>query len=340
MAIITSTVSQAIDSRSQRKDVKRAAAAEQAGIAEARNDINAGYEAAIPLINQGYDDARGSINNYSGRIFNNFNTGEAAARGDINAGFGDALNFLNTGYEDAIGTLNPLASTATQYTDEQANLLGLNGDQSYQDALSRVNDPLQAEQERAFRRNSAMFGGSGLSGNVLSALAEQTRNRTAGNIDSRVNLLGQAGSPALNALQQISQMQLSQGQDQSNLATGQAGALSGISQNFTNNRGNALQNIMQMLSNLDLSQGQQLGGMEVDQGNVLAQLSQNMGTANAAPFAWGAQQSPWSNALSTGLNAFGGLGGFSGGGSTAQSGSTPYGYMGPQYQQWLAGQGG
>lgn len=207
-------------------------------------------------------------------------------RTDYLQGVQSGLQFTNQGFGQAQETLSPLAAMAQPYLDEQYNLLGLGGDDAYQQALSRVSDPLQAEQERAILRNNAALGGVG--GNILSQLADQTRSRTEANIGNRLAMLAAAGTPGLNALQQRANMQLNQGLRMGDILQG---AGSGLSQMETNRR--------QALANIELGQGSQL-----------AQLAQNMGTANAGGSAYAANNpSPLSQGLTAGLNAFTAMGG-------------------------------
>ena len=141
-----------------------------------------------------------------------------------------ALPLIQQGFEGARETLNPLSQLAQTGVNEQFDLLGLGGQGAFDTALSRVSDPLVNEQERAFRRNAAAFGGVG--GNVLSALAEQTRQRTEANIGNRLNQLAQASSPALNALQQTAAFQANQGTTEANTLIGQGSQLAQLSQNL------------------------------------------------------------------------------------------------------------
>jgi hypothetical protein len=201
-------------------------------------------------------------------------------------GIQSGLQFTNQGYGQAMDTLNPIARLAQPYVDEQYNLLGMGGQDQYQQALSRVSDPLQAEQERAFMRNNAQLGGVG--GNALSALAEQTRARTEANIGNRLGMLSAAGTPSLNALQSISNMRLNQGLRMGDILQGAGSDLSTMEQN----RRMAMANI------------------ELGQGNQLAQLAQNLGTAQAGGSAYAAQNAPaLAQGLTSGLSAFMGAGG-------------------------------
>ena len=207
-------------------------------------------------------------------------------RQDYLQGIQSGLQFTNQGFGQAQNTLNPLAQLAQPYIDEQYNLSGLGGNEAYQSALSRVADPLVQAQEQAILRNNAALGGVG--GNVLSALADQTRQRTEANIGNRLSQLAMSGSPALNALQQRSNMQLNQGLRMADIMQG-AGA--GLADMETNRR-NALANI------------------EIGQGAQMSQLAQNLGTARAGGSAYAAQNAPaLTQGLAAGLNAFSGMGG-------------------------------
>ena len=207
-------------------------------------------------------------------------------RQELLGGIGGQLGFTDQGFQSSAGTLSPLAQMAMPFIDEQSALLGFGGEEARQGALGRVADPLQAEQERAFMRNNAQFGGVG--GNALSALAEQTRARTEANIGNRLSQLGSAASPSLNALQQMSNLQLNRGLSMSDIMGG-AG---------------------RDLASQETSRRQALANMELGQGSELAQLSQNLGTARAGGSAFAAQNpSPLSAGLNSGLNTFLAMGG-------------------------------
>lgn len=202
------------------------------------------------------------------------------------AGIQAQTQLTEQGYGQAEQTLSPIAAMAQPYLNEQQNLLGLGGQDAYQQAVGRVADPLQAEQERAFMRNNAALGGVG--GNTLSALAEQTRARTESNIGSRLGQLSAASSPSLSALQNISNMRLNQGQQL-------GGIFGGAGQN---------------LASMEENRRRALANLEVGQGSQMAQLAQNYGTAAAGGQAYAAQNAPaLSQGIMAGLSAYSGAGG-------------------------------
>ena len=208
-------------------------------------------------------------------------------RQELLSGIQGQMDFTSTGFRGAQETLNPLASMAQPYLQEQRALLGLGGQQEYQDALSRISDPLAAEQERALLRNNAALGGVG--GNVLSQLAEQTRARTEANIGNRLGQLGAASSPALNALQNISNLRLNQGLSMADIMGGGG----------------------RDLATQETARRQALANIELGQGSELAQLAQNLGTAQAGGAAFAAQNpNPITQGIASGINMFSGLGGF------------------------------
>lgn len=209
--------------------------------------------------------------------------GDPAA--NVLTGLDLGARFTNQGFSQAENAINPLAQLAAPYLDEQHQLLGLGGNEAYQEAISRIADPLAEEEERAILRNNAQFGGVG--GNVLSQLADRTRARTEANIGNRLSQLASASSPALAALQQISGMRLNRGLSLADLFGGTGRDLATREEN----RRLALANI------------------EVGHGNQLSQLAQNLGTATAGGAAYRAQNAP---AITQGLSA--GLGGFLGAG--------------------------
>ena len=170
------------------------------GTATYRTYDNAGnlIEDSAQAESDAYQVADGTLNRQYGRLGKQYDKANLNLRG----GFAD----LNRTQGQVVDSLEPMAGRAQDFDREQADLLGMNGDVAYQNALSRVADPLQAEQERAILRNNAALGD--VSGNVLSELAEQTRNRTEANINNRVNLLGGAKSQALSVLGQMNQARL------------------------------------------------------------------------------------------------------------------------------------
>ena len=215
----------AYGARQQRDAANRAAQLQAQGVEQARQDVLGAGTNALERLAQG-----------------------AQAQRDV----------IGQTYDQAGNLISPLAGQAQQFTDEQMALLGLSGPEAMQAAMSRVSDPLVAEQERAFLRNQAALGGGvGMSGNILSALAEQTRNRTQANIGTRLNQLQSASTPALNALQQLTQQTLGRGQ-----------AMQGVEREAAVAPANAL----------------------LAQGGQLAQLAQNLGTARAGGAAFRAGQ--------------------------------------------------
>lgn len=202
-------------------------------------------------------------------------------------------------FDEAGNLLAPIASDAYSYQEEQANLLGLNGPEARAAAMARVSDPLAAAQDTALLRNRAALGGVGPSGNVLAALAENARQRTEANIGNRINQLSAAGSPALNALQQLSQQALGRGE-----------VLTGIESSSAANEANLLANLAQQLSTAQQQGGIATANTILGQGTQLAQLAQNLGNVQAgAPLFRAQNASPLSQALQTGLNTYTGLGG-------------------------------
>lgn len=214
----------------------------------------------------------------------------ADPRRELMSGILGQLAFTNQGFTGAQDTISPLAAMAAPYLQQQSDILGLGGDAARQEAISQISDPLAAEQERAFMRNNAALGGVG--GNVLSQLAEQTRSRTEANIGDRLAQLGRASSPALNALQNISNLRLNQGLGMADIMG--VGARD--------------------LSAQETARRQALANLELGQGSALSQLAQNLGTARAGGAAFAAQSpSPLSAGLTAGLGAYTGAGGTFGG---------------------------
>lgn len=250
MAVIASTTALAAgatlyEGKKQRDAAKAASRQQAAGVEAARQDTQQGIQQA------------------TGTLAGNYLTGDNSSPSAINA--------LTQGYGQSSQTLSPLAQMALPYQQEQSDLLGLSGKQAQQQAMSRVSDPLAAAQETAILRNNASLGGVG--GNVLSALAQQTADRTQANIGTRLGQLSNASMPSLNALQAISNNQIGQGQ-------GVAGILG------------------------------QLANTQVGGAGTQAQLSQNLGNANAGYNAYVASNpNPTTQALTSGLNTFTGLGG-------------------------------
>lgn len=198
-------------------------------------------------------------------------------------GIQSGLAFTDQGFNRAEGTLSPIASLAQPYLNEQRNLLGLGGQDAYQQSLSRVADPLQAEQERALLRNNAQLGGVG--GNILSSLADQTRARTEANIGDRLGQLASASSPSLSALQNIANFRLDRDLRMGDITLGAGSDLSQMEQN----------------------RRQALVNFELGQGSDLAQLSQNMATARASRDVYASQNAPaLAQGVMAGVKAYGG----------------------------------
>jgi len=229
-----------------------------------------------------------------------------------------SAGFVNQGYDQANNRLNPIAGRAYGYQDEQAALMGLSGEQAYQDALSRAANPLQAEQERAFSRNQAMFGGVG--GNALSALADQTRRQTEASIGQRLGLLGQASSPSLQALQQMTSNDISRGSNLANVTQSTGGnianaqgnlgyGLSSLNQSVGTNIANAQGNLGSGLSALYQNSGNSMANAYIGQGTQLAQNSNDIGTARAGEYAFRAQQTPLYDAIGATTQVMGSMGG-------------------------------
>ena len=225
-------------------------------------------------------------------------------RGELISGILGQLAFTGQGFAGAQETISPLAAMAAPYLQQQSDILGLGGEEARQQAISQISDPLVAAQERAILRNNAALGGVG--GNVLSTLAEQTRARTEANIGDRLAQLGRASSPALNALQNISNLRLNQGLSMADIM-GVGG---------------------RDLSAQETARRQALANLELGQGSELAQLAQNLGTARAGGAAFAAQSpSPLAAGLTAGLGAYtgagGAFGGFDGNANTAMNVQNP-----------------
>lgn len=204
------------------------------------------------------------------------------------------------GYNEADTLLAPLASNAMPAYAEQGALLGMFGNDARGDALSRISDPLVDEQERALMRNFAgRAGGVGLSGNLLSALADQTRRRSEANLGTRLSQLASYSSPALNALQNLSQQRLARGQ-----------SAAGIEGQSAANQSNLLSQLAAQISGAQQQGGVTAANTILGQGSQLAQLSQNLGTAQAGYPAYRAQNSPaLVQGLQSGIGTYLGLGG-------------------------------
>lgn len=193
-------------------------------------------------------------------------------------------------FDEAGNLISPLANQSQSFTDEQASLLGLLGPQAQSEAMARVSDPLVAEQEQALLRNFGAYGGVAPSGNVLSALADQTRNRVQSNIGSRLQQLQSSGSPALNALQMLTQQTINKGQ-----------AYSGVESAGGTAQANLSANLAQQIAAAQQQGGTVAANTLIGQGSELSQLAQNLGTARAGGAAFKAGQiAP----LTQGVNRF------------------------------------
>jgi hypothetical protein len=222
-------------------------------------------------------------------------------------------DIIGNTFDEAGNLISPLADYAMPFFEEQRALTGMAGEQAQQAALDRAANPLINAQNQAFLRNQAALGGTGLSGNLLSGLAEQTRQQTEGNISQRLAQLQSAGSPALTALQQLSQNVINRGSAQQGVAS-----QSGV------NQSNLMGNIAQQIAAAQQQGGTVAGNVVLGQGSTLAQLAQNLGTAQSIGPTFRAQQvNPLVQGLQTGLGTYLGLGGtfpgFGGGGQTVMA---------------------
>ena len=223
------------ESRKQRKAASRAADQQAAGVEAAQEEVRQARERALGFVSPAFQ----------------------RARTEIGRGFHFARPELERGFEGAIETLDPIAALADPTMREQLALLNLSGEGEFQNALSRVSDPLQAEQERAFRRNVGALGQVG--GNALSQLAEMTRARTEANIGNRLAQLQAAGAPGINALSRISDLNLQRGQ----------------------NLGEFELQRNQALGNLEIDRARTEAGAVLGQVPQLTQLAQNLGVAQS-----------------------------------------------------------
>lgn len=302
MAAVTAAVvagAAATYSARKKEQAARSASRTQAeGVANAQAETRRASEAALPIIERGFQQGRQDIR-----------LGADRASGELRQGFGAGREALQQGFGAGINTLQPIANRGLDPLNESFALLGLGGETSQAEALGRVSDPLQAEQERAFARNAAGLGAVG--GNQLAELAELTRSRTEANIGNRLNQLSQAASPGLAALQQISQFQVNQGQQ-----------LSGLEQQGGIGQARILNDRAASLAQLAAQGGTTQGNAILSQGTQLAQLAQNRGNALAGFEAFRAQNDPAvAQGIRAGIGAFTGFGGstpppqtFSGGG--------------------------
>ena len=215
-------------------------------------------------------------------------------------------DIIGNTFDEAGNLISPLADYAMPFFEEQRALTGMAGEQAQQAALDRASNPLINAQNQAFLRNQAALGGTGLSGNLLSGLAEQTRQQTAGNISQRLAQLQSAGSPALNALQQLSQNVINRGSAQQGVAS-----QSGV------NQSNLMGNIAQQIAAAQQQGGTVAGNVVLGQGSQLAQLAQNLGTAQSiGPTFRAGQVNPLVQGLQAGLGTYLGMGGTLPGGTT------------------------
>jgi hypothetical protein len=341
MAAVTGTViatgAAAYSANRQSSAAKDSARAQREGVEAGIESTRQATEQALPLIDSASFAGNQAIQRGTQAARSDLAGGAENALQSIARGSGLARDELRTGTNQAIGTLQPLVDAGGNILSERDNLLGLGGQEAYQQALSRVADPLAAEQEQAILRNSAALGGVG--GNVLSELADQTRRRTEANISNRINTLGNAASPSLNAMQQVSQMQNLQGQQGSRLAENLGGSQAQIQSGLAGNQANLNTNQGNSLAQLYMNAGQTKANTLLGQGSQLAQLNQNAGNATAGAHTFQAQQTPAAvQALTAGLSAYQGLGGTFGTRPPTNTGATQGGYTGSAMQQWLGGQ--
>lgn len=335
MAAITSAVVVAgatAYSAKKQSDAAKKASRTQARSAERGQDfVQQNVNRALPLLREGFTGAQESITG-----------GTEQARQALLGGLDPTLAELTTGFEQAQQTLSPTAQQGAGASQLQAALSGALGPQAQQQAIrdfqaSPGQQFLQQRQEESLLRNQAALGGGlGQSGRVLSALQEQAAGFAAQDFQNQFARLGQIAGRGDVATTNIANLQAQLGQQRSGIRGGLAQGLAGLSLD------EAAQ-LAQLQRDLGTSQANTL----IQQGTQLAGLEQNRGAALAGYNAFRAQQTPpVVQGLQSGLAAYGGLGGqfnfsgFGAGANSAAQGATPAGYAGPQYQQWIAAQGG
>lgn len=312
---------------------KRSDAAEKAAKTQARSAergqelVQQNIQQALPLLEQGFTGAQESITG-----------GTEQARQALLGGLDPTLSELTTGFEQAQQTLSPTAEQGAGASQLQAALSGALGPEAQQQAIndfqaSPGQEFLQGRQEEALLRNQAALGGGlGQSGRVMSALQEQAAGFAAQDFQNQFARLGQIAGRGDAASANIANLQAQLGQQRSGIRSSLSQGLAGMSLD------EAAQ-IAQLQRDLGTSQSNTL----IQQGTQLANLEQNRGAALAGADAFRAQQTPaLVQGLQGGLSAYGALGGqfdFSGFGGS-NPGATQAGYTGPQYQNWVAAQGG
>lgn len=331
MAAVTAGVvtagAAAYGAKKQSDAAKKAAKTQARSAEQAQQFIQENIEQALPLLEQGFTGAQGTITG-----------GTEQARQALLAGVDPTLSELTTGFEQAQQTLSPTAQQGAGASQLQAALSGALGPQAQQQAMNDFQSSpgqqfLQGRQEQALLRNQAALGGGlGQTGQVLSALQEQAAGFAAQDFQNQFARLGQVAGRGDAATANIAQLQAQLGQQRSGIRGGLAQGLSGLSLD------EAAQ-VAQLQRDLGTSQANTL----IQQGTQLAGIEQNRGAALAGGHAFQAQQTPpILQGLQTGLGAYGALGGqfdFSGFGAS-NPGATRVGYSGPQYQQWVQAQGG
>lgn len=252
--------------------IGRAAAAQEAALDAARNDVVGGYDAAAGQIGSSFDQAMGAIDG-------GYNT----AVGSVNSGYETARGDIRDAYEQSRSDLAPFRDAGIR---AQAEL------ESRMPELTRrftgadlYDDPgFQFELEQARKAIGAQMAASGLSlsggamrdlSNYSQGLASTRFNEAFGRDlterQSIYNMFDNQIGRGAGAAGQMSAAANQFGTNMGSLATGRSNALA----NLATGRGSSI-------ANLTTGRGTSLANLAIGRGSNLADIASNRGNVTAA----------------------------------------------------------
>lgn len=259
------------------------------GADDARNDLRRANAKGDATLTQGAADARGDINTGYDQAQNFL----ASALRQVGSGYGQARGDLQAGETRAMGMLDPYMQSGAQANTLYGNALGLNG-LSAQRAFGQnfaASDPFRAQNEdmanEALMRvlNARGMSGSGFAGEAVArqSLARGSEdynnylNRLLGVSQAGQNAASQGAGIATNTAGQLATMGANRGAQTSNILAQRAG--------YASDRGNTL-------GNLTYGVAQQRAGQQIGLGNAISQtrgagVNNLLGLAGTAMKAFG-----------------------------------------------------
>lgn len=282
----------------QSNAAKDAAKIQAQGVQNAQEQTRLATEQALPLINQGFTQARDAVSSGANQAQQNLLSGNQSAIQSLGGGYDQAINTLGSGYDtakndltsgygvadqmisgaygQAQSTLQPSSQQGAGASQLQAALSGSLGPEAQATAFQNYKDSpgqdfLAKQQEQSLLRNQAALGG-GLSASprVMAALQEQAFGRAQTDFDNQFNRLGSIANRGDAATQSIAQLQAGLGDSRSGIQQQLAQLLSGIS----TAKGTGM-------AGLQTSKGSGVAGLQTEGSTNLA----NLNTSTAAQLA-------------------------------------------------------